>query len=59
MEKSVFSKKMSEKSISREGVFIQLNEIAGPLQLVHAGDTDILSLETKTPSCGHQLHNML
>ena len=49
---------MSEKSISREGVFLQLNEIAGPLQLVHAGDTDILSLETKT-SCGHQLHNML
>ena len=50
---------MSEKSISLEGVFFQLNEIAGPLQLVHPGDTDILSLETKTPSCGHQLHNML
>ena len=50
---------MSEKSISREGVFLPLNEIAGPLQLLHAGDRDILSLETKPPSCGHQLHKML
>ena len=34
LEKSVFSKKMSEKSISRQWVFFQLNEIARPLQLM-------------------------